>query len=135
MRHPDPPAPRRLRAFAYGLRAEGWCALWLRAKGYRILARRYRCPAGEIDIVAARGRMLVAVEVKARTGGGGPEALAPAQRRRVERAALSFVAQQRARERPGTLRFDLMLVGGWRWPRHLRNAWQAELDSRGQGIW
>ena len=56
----------RRAAYERGRYAERWAALLLRAKGYRILARGYRCRAGEIDIVARRGSLLVAVEVKAR---------------------------------------------------------------------
>ncbi len=46
--------------------AETRCALGLRLRGYRVLARRYKVPVGEVDIVARRGRTLVFVEVKAR---------------------------------------------------------------------
>ncbi len=60
---------RRLRgaeSFRRGLWAETLCLWALRLKGYRILARRYRSPAGEIDLIARRGSVLAAVEVKAR---------------------------------------------------------------------
>ena len=50
-----------------GRRGEILAALWLMAKGYRILGFRLRLPQGEIDLLAVRGRVLVAVEVKART--------------------------------------------------------------------
>ncbi|MFW5833612.1 MAG: YraN family protein, partial [Pseudomonadota bacterium] len=46
--------------------AEARAAWWLRLKGFRILACRYRTPVGEIDLVARRGRLLVFVEVKYR---------------------------------------------------------------------
>ena len=49
-----------------GRRAEAWAVLWLRLKGYRILARNFRVPVGEIDVIAGRGRVLALVEVKAR---------------------------------------------------------------------
>ena len=63
---PVAPAPERQVAFKFGISAESRAAAFLIAKGYRILARRYRSPAGEIDIVARRRGTLIFVEVKAR---------------------------------------------------------------------
>lgn len=66
---------------------------FLRRQGYRILQRNYRCPAGEIDIVAADRDELVFVEVKARrsTAFGRPEeAVTPTKARQIRRAALSY---------------------------------------------
>src|SRR5262245_58382067 len=62
------PGPRLERqvAFRIGLSAESRAAALLIAKGFRILARRWKCPVGEIDIVARRRKLLVFVEVKAR---------------------------------------------------------------------
>ena len=53
-------------AFRAGISAESRAAAFLIAKGFRILARRWRSPVGEIDIIARRRRLLVFVEVKAR---------------------------------------------------------------------
>jgi Holliday junction resolvase-like predicted endonuclease len=61
-----PPDPERRLAFRFGLTAESRAAAYLIAKGYRILARRFKTPVGEIDIVARRRGVLVFVEVKAR---------------------------------------------------------------------
>jgi len=57
---------RRVRAYRRGLFAETVAALLLRLKGHRILARRYRTPVGEIDLVALKGKRLAFVEVKRR---------------------------------------------------------------------
>ena len=60
---------RRLRgatARAAGRRSEILAALWLMAKGYRVLGFRHRLRQGEVDLLAARGRVLIAVEVKRR---------------------------------------------------------------------
>jgi len=65
-RPPRIAAPKRVAAFRTGLSAESRASLYLTAKGYRILARRYRTPYGEIDIVAQRRRLVAFVEVKAR---------------------------------------------------------------------
>src|SRR6202011_2158397 len=67
---PDPAqknaAPARVAAFRTGLSAESRAAAYLMAKGYRILAKRFRTPYGEIDIVARRRNLLAFIEVKAR---------------------------------------------------------------------
>src|ERR1700693_3818573 len=60
------PQPERQVAFRLGISAESRAAAYLIAKGFRILARRWRSPVGEIDIIAARRHLLIFVEVKAR---------------------------------------------------------------------
>jgi len=60
------PRPERQIAFRTGISAESRAAAFLIAKGFRILARRWRSPVGEIDIIARRRSLLVFVEVKAR---------------------------------------------------------------------
>ena len=67
---------RRIKAWRRGRWAERRAALFLRLKGFRIIARGYKSPVGEIDIVARRGNLLAFVEVKARaTLDGAAEAL------------------------------------------------------------
>ena len=70
------PRPERVAAFRLGLSAESRAAMFLIAKAYRIVARRWKTPFGEIDIVARRRRALVFVEVKAR----GPISTTPSKR-------------------------------------------------------
>jgi putative endonuclease len=97
---------------------------WLRLQGYRILARNWRHPLGEIDILARRGRLVVAVEVKWRDSfAQAAEAVQPAQRRRIAQAAAVFLSQQ-ADAAALSLRFDAMLLVPGRWPRHIRDAWR-----------
>ena len=112
----------RRRSERRGHQAEAVAAWWLRAKGYRILARRSRHPVGEIDLVARRGRVLAFVEVKARaTRAAAVASLTARQRERIARAAQAFVAA-----RPGcaglAARFDLVVVARGR-PVHIPNAW------------
>ena len=117
----------RVRAYRFGHFAETICVWWLRLAGYRVLARRFKAPVGEIDIVARRGDTLAFVEVKARHAGadGGELAveLTARQRARIERAAEVFVAR-RPRLNRCAMRFDLMVVRPWRVPRHLTDAWR-----------
>lgn len=117
----------RQRAWRWGLAAETLGAWLLRAKGYRILAHRFSCPQGEIDLVARRRRVVAFVEVKARQGGGvAPEAsISRRQRHRIERAAAVFL-QRHPVWSAYDLRFDAILVTPWRVPRHLIDAWRPD---------
>ncbi|MEQ8380008.1 YraN family protein [Parvibaculum sp.] len=109
-------------AHRLGLRAETLAALFLILKGYRILARRLKTPAGEIDMVVRRGRALAIVEVKARAA-GAEEALQPRQQKRLERAAAHFLGRNPALAELD-LRFDVVLVAPRRLPRHMADAWR-----------
>ncbi len=107
-----------------GRLGEARAVWWLRLQGYRILARNWRHPLGEIDILARRGRLIVAVEVKWRDSlTQAAEAVLPAQRHRIAQAAAVFLGQQ-ADAATLSLRFDAMLVAPGRWPRHIRDAWR-----------
>jgi len=136
---------RRRRAYRLGLRAEQLAALVLRCKGYRVLARRYRTPAGEIDLIARRGGTIAFVEVKARASmDAAADALTPGSERRIEAAADMWAGRHLAGVDDYVLRFDLMLVAPWRWPRHIENAFsgkgwssvaQARLQHTGTQSW
>jgi putative endonuclease len=82
-----------------------------RRAGYRVLARNWRCPAGELDLVLARNRLLVFCEVKTRTGsrlGGGHEAVTRRKRAKLRTLAELFIA---ARSPPhDAIRFDVASV-------------------------
>jgi putative endonuclease len=114
----------RRRAESRGRFAETRCAWGLRFKGYRILARRARSPAGEIDIIARRGKTIAFIEVKARQDlNMAIESISSRQRARIRDAAELYLA--RAPHLAGLApRFDVMLVTGWRWPRHIIDAWR-----------
>jgi len=106
-----------------GLWAEKMCRYMLRLKFYRILAERYKTPVGEIDIVAARGNTVIAVEVKARsTHEAAAESVLPEQQARIANA-LQYFTMRNPRYANADLRFDVMLVARGRWPAHIRNAW------------
>jgi putative endonuclease len=108
-----------------GRRAEAVAAWYLRAKGYRVLARRYRTPVGEIDLVVARGRVIAFVEVKARPSlAEGAEAVTATGRRRIARAAALWLAAHPDAARRD-LRFDVIVAAPGRLPRHITGAFDA----------
>jgi putative endonuclease len=118
--------PRRVAADRRGRAAELLCLWHLRLRGYRILARRYRVPSGEIDLIARRGRVLAAIEVKARADeAAASEAVLMRQRRRIIRALEHFLALRPELRRLDP-RFDVMLVLPRRLPKHLADAWRVE---------
>ena len=87
--------PGRRRARRRGQWAEALCRWHLRLRGWRIVACDWRCPSGEIDILARRRDILAAIEVKSRGDyASGAAALLPRQRRRIARAAEAFLAMR-----------------------------------------
>jgi putative endonuclease len=117
---------RRHQAQRRGVTAETLCRWHLRLRGWRIVASGWRCPAGEIDILARRHGVLAIIEVKSRPDlASAVAAVLPRQRRRIARAASAFLLL-----RPDlaelALRFDVMLVAPLRLPRHLPDAWRVD---------
>ncbi len=108
---------RRL-AYGLGLDAETRAAWMLRLKFWRILDRRWKCPSGEIDLVARRGRTLAFVEVKARSDlAAAIDAVTPRARTRIAAAADLWVARHPFYA-DHDRRFDLVVVVPRRWPKH-----------------
>ncbi|MET0183771.1 MAG: YraN family protein [Caulobacterales bacterium] len=109
-----------------GRAAEMIAALWLMAKGYRILGQRLRTPFGEVDLAALRKGVLVIVEVKARASkDAGLYAVTPMAQDRIARAATMLAGRWRLNALP--IRFDVVIVGAGLWPKHVLNAWDVSL--------
>ncbi|MDO9412781.1 MAG: YraN family protein [Pseudolabrys sp.] len=119
------PNPDRVAAFSRGISAESIAAAWLIGKGYRILARRFRCAAGEIDIVAGRRHTIIFVEVKARaTFDEAAEAVTPRQRSRIATAAEIWLANN-PKVTFTDLRFDAILIVPGKLPKHIPGAFET----------
>jgi putative endonuclease len=119
------PRPERQAAFRVGISAESRAAAFLIAKAFRILARRWRSPVGEIDIVARRGQLLVFVEVKARASlEEAAESVNERQRRRIAAAAEVWLAAN-PDETIRDCRFDAILVTPGKIPRHIPAAFET----------
>lgn len=110
-----------------GHRAELLVRLFLRLKGYKIIATRYKTHQGEIDIVATRGTTLAFIEVKSRPNlAAASEAVSEQQQVRLSRTASLFHAHNRGYSRY-TMRFDLVMVLPWHWPVHIENAFTCRV--------
>jgi putative endonuclease len=117
--------PEKVVAFGLGLSAESRAAAWLIAHGYRIMARRWKSPLGEIDIIAARRHTLIFVEVKARANlDDAAEAITERQKQRIAAAAEIWLANN---PMPAIrdMRFDAILVAPGKLPRHIPAAFET----------
>lgn len=114
---------RRTEAEQRGRRGETLAVWWLRLTGWRILGRRLRVGAGEVDIVARRGGVVAFVEVKWRARAADLDFAVDTYRlRRVARAAEVFAG--RFARHGDTLRIDVILLAPNRWPRRIAHVWQ-----------
>lgn len=112
----------RRKAYHRGLRAETIAACFLLLKGYRVLARRYKTPVGEIDLVVRRGRRIAFVEVKRRVTVQLCEASVTGQTRRRVRQAAHWWISRHERYQDFDQGFDIVFLAGYNLPRHLKNA-------------
>ena len=121
----DRPRREKIAAFRLGPSAESRAAILLIAKGYRILARRWKTPFGEIDIVARRRGTLVFVEVKAcERADDAAEAVTGRNQRRIIAAAELWLARNPA-DAQRDIRFDVVLVTPGKIPEHIASAFDA----------
>src|ERR1700733_10533890 len=114
----------RQQAEKRGARGEAFAAWLLRLKGHRILEQRIKTHAGEIDLISLPPFGPVCfIEVKTRAlGRDAAEAVAPAQRTRIARAASLYLASRPGLAARGA-RFDVIAVAGF--PRHFKDVWRA----------
>ncbi|WP_448381507.1 YraN family protein [Gloeomargarita sp.] len=106
---PPKPSPTPSR----GHHGEDWVAKWLGQQGWQVVARRWRCPWGELDLVMYTASTLVFVEVKTRSQGNwdadGAQAVTPKKQERLRQAAAYFLSQH-PQWQDTPCRFDVALV-------------------------
>ena len=109
-----------------GRRGEVLAAIWLLAKGYRILGFRLKTPQAEIDLLALRGKVLAVIEVKRRTSLlAALETVTFDQRDRLRRAGANLAARRPALA-GASVRLDLIALAPGKLPRHILDAWKGE---------
>ena len=115
---------RRKQAERRGRWAETSAALWLRLKGYKVLAHRVKFPVGEIDLVAKRGQTLAFIEVKQRKTLLQAQTAVPISAwLRISRAAEMWVSRD-ARFYQLDWRYDLVTITPWALPKHYKDYWR-----------
>lgn len=115
---------KRQQAEKRGRQAERIAGWWLRLKGWQIVGHRLRTPAGEVDLVARRGKLLAFVEVKARATGADLD-LAIDERRLSRVAAAAEILFYDLAKPGDDMRIDVILLAPGRPPRHLANVWHG----------
>ena len=99
---------------AFGATGEALVAAWYEAQGYTILARNWKVRAGELDVIAQRGRIVVFCEVKSRATldfGSPADAVREEKRNRIRHLAALWLETDAPR-RPAEIRFDVATVVG-----------------------
>lgn len=114
----------RAEAERFGRWGENRAAWWLRLHGWRILDRRVRLHAGEIDLVARRGRTVAFIEVKTRATPIALDLAIDEYRLRRVAAAVNAVSHRYAGG-SDDIRIDIILIAPRAWPRHLVNVWHG----------
>jgi putative endonuclease len=105
----------------WGERRAAW---WLRLHGWRIIGERVKVRAGEVDLIARRGRMTAFIEVKTRATQAELDLAIDQYRLRRVAAATNALAARYVR--PGDdIRIDVILIAPKSWPRHLINVWHG----------
>lgn len=93
-----------------GFSGERRAAARLKRDGYKIVKRNYRCPFGEVDIIAAKEDVLAFIEVKTRSDdyfGQPNEAVGKDRQKRYKNCARFYFS---GREIDCTVRFDIIEV-------------------------
>lgn len=105
-----------------GQLAEWICLIRLWLSGWRILDTRWRCSSGEIDIIAERRKVICFIEVKARKSHNDAiSSISATQQQRITNAASLWIAKN-SEYSSHDLRFDVMSVAVWPWPKRHVNA-------------
>jgi putative endonuclease len=112
----------RNNSYIFGLLAEYLVMFLYSIRFYSIIAHRKRNYAGEIDLICARGKTLVFVEVKARKDDADEILCTIHQQDRIKRSAIVFTARN-PRYKGFDLRIDLVVIRPYRWPEFIKNAW------------
>ncbi len=122
-RKPKKTQSQRRKTEKVGRRAEQFVIIYMALKGYRCLKSRYKCKAGEIDIIFKRGKTIIFCEVKYRRDKNMLlYSLAPAQMQRIRQAAEFWFAQNRNNAIRHSGRFDFIGLTLWQKPTHIKAA-------------
>jgi putative endonuclease len=109
-----------------GRMAETAAEIYLRCKGYRLLARRFKSPMGEVDLIMRKGKTTAFIEVKARTTHGEAiVSVTPRQAKRISQAASLWMAKDKIAA-ANFCRFDIVAVNAYLWPSHIENAFWGD---------
>ena len=119
---------RATTSYQRGVQGESVALAFLNLHGYHILAKRYRTPYGEIDIIARYDNMIVCVEVKTRSSlSASLNAIQSPQQERIMNAYLYFI-QSFPDYANDAVRFDVIVCVPNSRPLHIKNAFEANYE-------
>lgn len=113
---------RKIKAYYFGLLAELVSCFYLKFKFYSIISRRFKCPFGEIDIIAKKGKSIIFIEIKARSNLSCMELISNRQKHRIIKAAEFFLIKNRDYGNY-QIRFDTIFLNKYFWPTHFKQYW------------
>ena len=117
------PQNKKIQAYHRGIYAEILAGLYLMFTGWSVLAWRWQCPLGEIDLVAKKGKIITFIEVKARQNEQSAlDSITAHQWRRISNAADIFISRQR-QYADCSWRFDAIIIVPGKWPKRFKNMW------------
>lgn len=119
--------PKARLASVIGRKAERLALIYLLAKGYRPLARRFGGKGGEIDLIVKRGRTVAFVEVKARGVLENALTAITAKKHQLITARVRHWLARNPWAMDHDLRVDAVFVAPWRWPRHVPGVYDLVL--------
>ena len=114
-----------MNSYGRGLWAEYLALGFLMLKGYRFRALRYKTKVGEVDLVMARGRAVIFVEVKYRASSpDGAYAVTPRSQNRIRRAAQHYLFENgcESHKIDQEMRFDAVIISKFLFIKHIKNA-------------
>jgi putative endonuclease len=112
--------------YKFGLFSESIAIVFLMLKGYSIVAKRYKTPLGEIDIIAKKAKSLIGIEVKARRKEFDiSDVISAKQKKRIINGIKMFLSKNQ-KYNDYTIRFDVIAVRPFRIPKHIINSWEGE---------
>ena len=112
----------------FGALGEMSAAQYVERKGYRVLENNYKCPLGEIDIIALDGETLVFLEVKHRATlkyGYPSEAVNSHKQYKISQVAAAYIKRKALYDRPA--RFDVIEVLDNKWINHITDAFYSKI--------
>jgi putative endonuclease len=109
-------------AYYFGFFVEVFAVIYLRLKFYSIIARRFKSPFGEIDIIAKKNNQLIFVEIKARHNTSLMDFISNRQQNRITKAAQYFLLKY-SKYQSYNIRFDAIIMNRYFWPKHFKSYW------------
>lgn len=109
-------------SYYFGLFAENIASLYLSFKFYKIIAKRFKTPFGEVDIIAKKGNQLVFIEVKARKDTGLMDFISKHQQQRITKAAQYFLLKEK-KYQSYSIRFDAVMINKYFMLKHFISYW------------